>query len=235
MSGSIAVQRLVQLSILGCALVCGVAVWGQTPATSTAGIYSCTDANGKKLTSDRPIADCSAREQRVLNADGSVKRMLPPTRTADEQSDYEARQHDIAIDLATKQEAVRRDRNLLSRFPDEVAHRKAREEALETVRKGLRQSEQRLAALAVERKPLNDEAEFYVGKPLPFKLKLQIDANDASVDAQKSLMQNQQLEFARIDARYDTELDRLKKLWKGAQPGSLGVIAGAASAPPLRK
>jgi hypothetical protein len=204
------------------------------PANSPSGIYSCTDANGKKLTSDRPIAECSSREQRVLNADGSVKRVVPPTPTADERSEIEARERDAAAERATRQDAMRRDRNLLQRFPDEAAHRKAREAALDDVRKGLKQSESRLAALAAERKPLADESEFYVGKQLPFKLKLALDANDAAVDAQKSLQQNQQLESARIVARYDAELERLRKLWAGAQPGSMGIITGAASAPPRK-
>jgi hypothetical protein len=206
--------------------------WGQ--AAGPASIYTCTDASGKKLTSDRPIIECNAREQRVLNADGSVKRIVPPTLTADERSEAEARERDAAVERTRQQEAIRRDRNLLARFPNEAAHRKARELALEDVRKSLRQSDARLVALALERKPLADEAEFYVNKPLPLKLKLAIDANDASVDAQKSLVQNQQIESLRIDKLYDNELERLKKLWAGAQPGSLGMIAGAppaASAP----
>ena len=52
---------------------------GQTP--SAAGIYSCVDAQGRRLTSDRPIPDCTTREQRVLNKDGSVQRVVPPTLT----------------------------------------------------------------------------------------------------------------------------------------------------------
>ena len=215
---------VLMLAIGGCALA-----WSQ-PATKP-GIYSCTDASGKKFTSDRPLVECSAREQRELNADGSVKRVVPPVMTSDERSDYEARQREEATRFAERQEAGRRDRNLLARFPNEEAHRKAREAALDDVRKALKQSEVRLSALAVERKPLTDESEFYVGKALPFKLKLALDANDASVDAQKTLQQNQKLEFARIETRYDAELDRLRKLWAGAQPGSMGVITGSASAP----
>jgi len=45
---------------------------GVTVAQAATTIYSCTDASGKKLTSDRPIAECANRDQRVLNADGSV-------------------------------------------------------------------------------------------------------------------------------------------------------------------
>jgi hypothetical protein len=155
--------------------------------------------------------------------------------TADERTESEARERDAAADRARKLEAIRRDRNLLARFPNEAAHRKARMAALDDVKGSLRISEARLAALALERKPLLDEAEFYVGKPLPGKLKTQLDANDASVDAQRTLVQNQKLEVVRIDALYDAELARLKLLWGGVQPGSLGMIAGSASAPPPKK
>src|SRR5436190_46185 len=98
-------------------------------------IYTCVDANGKKLTSDRPIPTCSDREQRVLNADGSVKRIVPPTLTADERAEQEQRERQAEADRATQQDAIRKDRNLMARFPSETAHRKAREQALDDLRK----------------------------------------------------------------------------------------------------
>ena len=116
------VQGLVPLALC-CAtlLLPGHAAWAQKDGRSS--IYTCTDSNGKKLTSDRPIAECSTREQRVLNADGSVRNVLGPTLTADERADKEARDRDAAAAFAAQQDAVRRDRNLLARFPDEAAHR----------------------------------------------------------------------------------------------------------------
>jgi len=198
-------------------------------------IYTCTDASGKKLTSDRPIAECSAREQRVLNADGSVRRIVAPTPTAEERGEIEAREGRAAAERAARQEAIRRDRNLLARYPNEAAHRKAREAALDDASKALRLAEARIVALAAERKPLTAEAEFYVGKPLPPKLKTQLDANEAMVEAQRRLTQGQELEIARIEKGYDIELERLRKLWGGASPGSLGVMADAAASAPPRK
>ncbi|MBC7481788.1 MAG: DUF4124 domain-containing protein [Rhizobacter sp.] len=201
-----------------------------TGAVAANQIYTCTDASGKKLTSDRPIDACSSREQRELNADGSVRRIVPPTPTSDERAEIEARERDAVAERSRRQEAIRRDRNLLARFPDEAAHRKARTAALDDVRKALRVSEERVALLTAERKPLMDEAEFYVGKALPGKLRSQLDANDASTEAQRTLAQNQQLEIVRVNKLYDAELERLKKLWAGAQPGSLGGSVGAAVA-----
>ncbi len=196
-------------------------------------IFTCVIDN-KKITSDRPIPQCFDREQRELNQDGSTKRILPPPPTDDERAAAEAREAQLALEAANRREAIRRDRNLLMRFPNEGAHRKAREAALEDTRKSLRTSEARLELLEKERKPLMDETEFYVGRQMPLKLKQSIDANDAATEAQRNLVTNQKAEIVRIDKLYDDELERLRKLWNGAQPGSMGIIASseaAASAP----
>jgi len=209
-------------------------------AVPAADIYRC-DVNGKKVTSDRPIPECVNKDQDILNPDGSVRRRLPPSRTADEQADAEARERDAALERANRQESIRRDRNLLMRFPTEAKHRSAREAALDDVRKSLKASQTRLELLTKERKPLLDDAEFYLNKPLPARLKQQLDANEAAADAQRSLVQGNELEIVRINTLYDAELERLKKLWAGAQPGSMGVLppaqpaSGAASTPPATR
>ena len=186
-------------------------------------IITC-DLNGKRITSDRPIPACSDREQRELNSDGSLRRIIPPTQTPDERAAAEAAEQQAALARANQREAMRRDRNLLQRFPNEPVHKKAREAAVDDTRKALKNSEARLELLEKERKPLMDESEFYVGKPLPLKLKQQIEGNDAATDAQRSLVLNQQAELIRINNLYDLELERLRKLWSGAQPGSMGTL-----------
>ena len=192
-------------------------------------IYTCTDASGKRLTSDRLIAECTGREQRVLGRDGSLLRIVPPTLTPAARAEAEARDQRRAAERQAQLDLVRRDRNLMQRYPNEAAHDKARQAALEPARVGMRASEERLQALAAERKPLQSETEFYVGKPLPSELKLKLDANDAAVAAQRAFMQNQQAEMARLNAGFDLELARLKKLWAGAAPGSLGPLETAAA------
>ena len=212
---------------LGVALIATAALLPEAARAQTprAPIYSCIDANGKKLTSDRPIPECLNRDQRVLNSDGSPNRIVPPTPTAEERAAAEQREREAAAAQAARNDAIRRDRNLLNRFPDEVAHAKARAKALDDIGNSMRISEARIALLKAERKPLLDEAEFYVGKSMPTKIKSALDANDAALEAQKSLVQNQQVEVVRINGLYDAELARLKKLWAGTPAGSLGPIA----------
>jgi hypothetical protein len=192
---------------------------------SVAGIYTCVDAQGRKLTSDRPIPACVSREQRVLNSDGSVQRVLPPTLTAEERAEREAAERKAELARAAQADAVRRDRNLMARFPDEATHHKAREAALDTVRLAMTATALRVKELAAERKPLMDESEFYTGRQLPARLKQQLDANDAAVAAQRQSTITQELELARINRLYDAELDRLRRLWGGALPGSLPPVA----------
>ncbi len=202
-----------------------------TPA-SAAGIYSCVDDQGRRITADRPIASCTAKEQRVLNKDGSLKAVYPPVLTVDERAAKEAHERKQAETRAAHNDAVRRDRNLLARYPNEAPHQKAREAALDTVRAAMKTTARRLLELHAERQPLLAEAEFYIGKALPPKLRGQLDANDAATGAQREAAVYQQAELERVNRLYDAELTRLKALWAGAAPGSLGPLVSQRTAAP---
>jgi hypothetical protein len=184
-------------------------------------VFTCVNAAGRTLTSDRLIGECMDREQRMLARDGTLIRVVPPSLTADERADKEARERKVAAEREARAEAVRRDRNLVQRFPNVAAHQKAREQALEVVQYAITQSEARMGDLQRERKPLAEELEFYAGKQVPSKLQAQIDANDAAAQAQKDLLEQQKAELDRVSKLYDIELAHLKRLWAGAQPGSL--------------
>ncbi len=202
--------------------------------TSASGIFTCIDDKGRRLTSDRPIAECTAKEQHILNRDGSVRAVQGPTLTADERAAQEARERKAAAEAQAQKDAVRRDKNLMMRYRDEASHRRAREAALDTVRAAIRTTEDRLRELQAERKPLDNEIEFYKGKALPPKLRGQIEANDAALDAQRDVASQQLSELERLNRIYDIELARLRQLWAGMPPGSMGMLPASdkpASAP----
>ena len=192
-------------------------------------IYSCTDASGRRLTSDRPIQECLDREQRLMNKDGSSRKVMPPRMSPRERAAQDDVDRQKALADAAYKDAVRRDRNLLNRFPSEPAHRKAREAALDDVRGAIASSEKRIRDLQAERKPLQADAEFYKGKPLPFKLRGALEDNATSQDAQREIIENHRSELGRINGLYDIELGRLKRLWAGAEPGSITDAPASAS------
>jgi len=214
--------------LLGAALLCGSAVALGNAAHAASQVFTCVAANGRTLTSDRLIAECMDREQRVLSREGLLLRIVPPSLTADERAEKEARDRRLAAEKEAKAEAVRRDRNLVQRYPNVEAHQKAREQALADLRTSMQLSELRQRELAAERKPLLDEAEFYKGKALPAKLRDQLAANDGAIAAQRDAQNNQQAELDRVNKLFDAELARLRRLWAGAQPGSLGPATAEA-------
>jgi hypothetical protein len=175
-------------------------------------IYRCVGRDGKTITRDRPITDCVG-EQYLVNPDGSNSRVVPRPPTEEEREEAEQKQREADADRRAAQVQARADAALVKRFPDKASHDLARKAALDTARADIRASDARIADLMQARKPLLDEAEFYVGKPLPTKLKTAIDANDASLAAQKSSRQNLDTEVDRINKNYDLELAKLTKLW----------------------
>ena|SRR5436190_12583943 len=195
-------------------------------------IFQCVLPDGRKLTSDKPIAECMnvGKPQRELNKDGSEKAIVEAPPTEDEKAERDRMRRQRDAERTAQEIEIRRDRDLLKRYPNEAAHAKARERALDDVASSVRNSEARIKLLLQERKPLDDEKEFYVGKSMPNKLQLALDANDAALDAQRSLVQNQQTEIVRVNTNFDTELARLKKLWGGAMLGTVAA-ANTASAP----
>jgi hypothetical protein len=161
-------------------------VWAQAPAPGTAvDIYVCTDDQGRRITADRPIRECMDRPQRILNPDGSQRGVKNPPMTAQERAAKEAQERQVAEEAAAKAEAVRRDRNLLSRYRNEDMHRAARESALDPVRLTMDLTETRLAQLRRERRALEEETRAPKSKDHAATLKLQLEANEAAAAAQR--------------------------------------------------
>lgn len=235
--GSRAACTLAAFVLLGAAPVAATA-----QAKAGGGIYTCVDDKGRRITSDRPIPECLAREQQQLNRDGSLRRTVPPAQTAEERAEQEQRERRAAEARALQADAVRQDRTLLQRYKSPEDHQRARAAAQDVVRSAMSATEQRLAGLAHERKQYAQEAEFYRGRALPPKLQQSIEAVETAMAAQRAVAQNQRAELDRINRLYDVELERLKPLWAGAAPGSMGPMtpprvsttAAAASQPARR-
>lgn len=193
-------------------------VLGQAQAQSqaqTQGIYSCVDSKGRRLTADRPIAECTDREQKVLNPSGTVKSTLRPTLTAKERAALEARQKLEAEELARQAEEKRRERALLVRYPDRATHDKERAEALAQIAVVRKAAVKRVNELNRQRDDLGTEMEFYKKDPAkaPASLRRQMDDIAHSLAVQGRFIADQDAESARVDARFDEELVRLKELW----------------------
>ena len=68
----------------------------QSAMPSSGQTFTCVNAAGRTLTSDRLIGECMDREQRVLSREGALIGIVPPSLTADERAEKEARDRRLA-------------------------------------------------------------------------------------------------------------------------------------------
>ena len=178
-------------------------------------IFTCIDAKGRKLTSDRPIPECNDREQRVLNPSGTVREKLGPTLTAQERAAVEAKEKLAQEEQARREEEKRRDRALLLRYPNRGLHDAERNEAVAQINVVKNAALNRVEELNRQRKSIGVEMEFYKKDPnkAPFSLRRQIDDVTQSLAVQARFIADQEGETKRVIVRFDEELARLKKLW----------------------
>lgn len=182
---------------------------------SAQGIYTCTDAKGRRLTADRPIIECIDREQLELSSGGLPRRRIGPSLTAAERAAEEDKARRLEEDRIRANEDKKREKALVTRYPNRGVHDKEREAALMLVDSVTAAAQKRTVELLAQRKFLEGEVEFYKFEPsrTPPKLKRQMDEVDAQLAAQKRFLTDQDVEKVRVNARFDEELSRLKLLW----------------------
>ena len=203
-----------------------VSAWAQS-------IYTCIDAKGRKITADRPIAECTDRTQRELNQTGTLRREIGPSLTAQELAARDAKDKLAQEANARDAENKRRDRALLLRYPSRAVHNEERSAALVQIDEVIKAANKRTGELAGQRKTIDSELEFYAkdANKAPLALKRRVEENDKSIAVQKSFIAEQDLEKKRVNLRFDEELVRLKPLWVlagGAGAGAAGDGAAAA-------
>lgn len=206
-------------ALLGLSLASGHALAQSDKAAG--GIYSCTDSKGRRLTSDRPIPECLDREQRELGKSGIVKRVVPPSYTAEERARLDEQKKAEDLQRARVAEEKRRDKALLVRYPNQAVHDKERAEALAQIDEVIAAVNKRSAALVRQRKEVDTELEFYQNDPkkAPSWLQRKIEDNAQQEEIQKRFLADQMQEKQRINARFDEELAKLKMLWAyGVRP-----------------
>ena len=196
----------------------GMAALISTAASAQAvipGVYTCVDAKGRKLTADRPIPECTDREQKVLNPSGTVKARVGPNLTAQERAEIEQKERREIEERNRAIDEKRRDRALLTRYPNKTVHDQERVQALSQIGVVIQAAKTRLEELIKQRVAVDQEMEFYKKDPAtaPAYLRRQLEENIQSQTVQRRFIGEQDGEINRVNARFDDELVRLRQLW----------------------
>lgn len=193
-------------------------------------IFTCVDGKGRRLTADRPIAECTDREQQELGPTGIVKRRIGPQLTADERAIEEEKARQALEERNRLAEEKKRDRALLTRYPNRAVHDKERNAALALADAAIISAKKRTAELHAERKRLEVELEFFTKDPsrIPQQLTRQGEAIAQGLEAQARFIANQARDRQQINARFDEELLKLRALW-AQRAAPVGAVRPAAA------
>ncbi len=190
------------------------------PAAAQERMYKCVDARGKVYYTQVPPPECLGRDTQELNKSGTLIRKNPaavPLTPAQEQAREAERRKKIENEEKSKEER-RKNLALLNTYSSERDIEDARTRALAEAQGAIVDTERRIAGAQKRHKELEAEKEFYVKKPMPFKLKQEIANNEVEIKNQIVLLDAKKKEISTINAKYDEDKRRYVELTSGKAP-----------------
>jgi hypothetical protein len=189
------------------------------PVGVHAQLYVCTTPGGRTLTGDRPPPECQNVQIRELNRDGSVRRIIEPPLTSEQRKKRDDEEKARRERERAAQEQLRKDRALLEAYAGEDEIESARDRVLAERQALIDRANQQLKEFKIDRKRLEDEAEFYAKREMPEKLKRALADNTSLQEQQLRQIEDIRADMQRINEHYDSDLRRYRELvLRGASP-----------------
>src|SRR5207249_3250540 len=175
------------------------------PAAAQERMYKCVDARGKVYYTQVPPPECLGRDTQELNKSGTLIRKNPAELSPAQEQAREAERRKKLEDEERSREERRKNLALLNTYSSEKDIEDARTRALAEAQGGIEDTERSIAGAQKRRQELESEKEFYVKKPMPFKLKQEIANNEIQIRNQTVLLDAKKKEISRINAKYDAD------------------------------
>lgn len=174
------------------------------PGWSQAQIFTCRDAAGRMLSSDRPIPECANRPMRELSREGVVRRDIAAPLTAEQKRQVQLQEEQRKTQEAGREAQRQFDRVLMMRYSSEASIETARQRDMLLLQEKLQESNRLIS---------NAETELN-------KKKNALSANSAqkrelaeqSMRSAKQSSMQIEAEIALTNVRYDSALKRFREL-----------------------
>ena len=194
-------------------------------AQASSRIYTCKDASGKTITSDRPLPECQGREGRVLSKTGTTVQTIEAPLTDEQRAAREAEEEKKKEAAVLRAEQLRRDKALLSTYQNLDDLESKRQRALLQVEREMRESEKRVSLLEKAEQENKQELEFYKRKQMPVELKRRVDENEGALRAERLLLASKKDEIIQVHQKFDEDKRRYTELTAGPGKGKPAATA----------
>jgi hypothetical protein len=185
--------------------------------SARADIFMCKDANGRTLTSDRPIPECANRAIREYSNKGQLKKEIPPPLTQQQKRELTEQQEQQKAAQAAAAEQRREDRALMARYRSENDIAEARQRAGAVLTEQVAQQKAAVTAAESEWSAAQkaDATLKSGGKSTPDTQASVAKSAQKVLDARMAL-RDTQAALARVNAKYDEILQRYRDITQTA-------------------
>jgi hypothetical protein len=177
-------------------------------------IYMCKDADGRTLTSDRPIPECANRAIKELGRDGMVRREIPPPLTPEQQREQKMQEAKAKAEAALVEEQRQYDRQILARYSQEKDIEASRKRSLDLVQEQIKRETKELADAEKNLQAVQAEIDAQKKKTsaLPADLKHRFEDAELLVENGKKAVEEHEAEIVKINVKYDQVLKRYREI-----------------------
>ncbi|MBY0572734.1 MAG: hypothetical protein K2P84_03550 [Undibacterium sp.] len=185
---------------------------------AAADIYRCTNSQGKKLASDRPIPECVNVVVKVYSNSGTLKQELLPPPSAEEKRRVAAIQEKQKQEQLVEEARGKEERYLLAHYRNENDIELARKKALEVVLDKKRMAAEHIESLNQTLKDLQNEQKMIKSGKNKKSSRGDEAAAQRLEDLSNTINRNQAVittmdeEMLHIGHEYDAILERFRKI-----------------------
>lgn len=178
-----------------------------------ADIFRCTNAEGKLVTSDRPIPECANRTVKVYKNNGYFKKEIAPPISAEERKRLELEAEKRKAQQLADEERKREERYLLAHYQDENDIQTARKRAVDALLEKKRLANEQLQGLSQIIASLQLELNNSKKSSKEFdSMRQRADDLTASISNSRSAITFYDQEIARTNQEYDQTLQRYRQV-----------------------
>lgn len=177
--------------------------------------FCCNDENGRQVCGDLLPQECYGRAYREVSERGIILHRVEAPLTAAQKEQREAEEKRKKAEERNAIEERRKNQALQNTYSSVKDIDFMRERALADIEGARKQAMERHKEALARKQQLDNEAEFYKKKPLPYELKTQMKSNETELQAQQAEIGAKQKEMEAVRARFDEDKKRYIELMRG--------------------
>ncbi len=175
-------------------------------------LYCCVDIAGRQACGDTLPQACYGRAYREIGPNGQTIREVAAPLTPEQRAQRAREDEQRRLEDIKRKKQQLQDQALLNSYGTLEELELRRKRMLDEANAAIKGAEEKIAAVTVERKKFENEAEFYKKRALPMEVEKGLRDTEFELKNQETLIVTRRKEIETMQAKFDEDLKRLTEL-----------------------